>query len=165
MAPLNEWYNIKHLSQVPTHRVSDHCQHANQGQGADGERQGRQTICRGKDKKAIRDLTLASDRNINALFATRTTYQEPTFLNVLWWYFSQLFFSNSTLTADMFPAFKPYCSDCMNWGTPHLKFFLKLYLKCHCCTPVDNPTEKSLISKSRHCAVHAIHREQYCCVP
>lgn len=36
---LNAWNNIIRLSRVPTHRVSDDCQHANQGQGADGERQ------------------------------------------------------------------------------------------------------------------------------
>lgn len=41
IAPLNTGNNINRLSQAPTHRVSDHCQHANQGQGADGEGQSR----------------------------------------------------------------------------------------------------------------------------
>lgn len=40
--------NAKEIFQASTHRVSDHCQHANQGQGADGERQGWQTIWKGE---------------------------------------------------------------------------------------------------------------------
>lgn len=58
VAQINTGSNIKQLSQVPSYRVSDDCQHANQGQGANGERQSVQAICRHKDQKAIRDLTL-----------------------------------------------------------------------------------------------------------
>lgn len=104
IAPLSTWNNINRLSQVPTHRVSDHCQHANQGQGADGERQSRKTICRWKDREVIRDLTLASERNINELHMCKL---------------SRVHFLVCTLmafqSAEMFPAFKPYCSNCMKW--------------------------------------------------
>lgn len=45
--------NAKEIWQVSTHRVSDHCQHANQGQGADGERKGCQTIWKWKGNLEI----------------------------------------------------------------------------------------------------------------
>lgn len=63
--PMNTASNINHLSQVPTHRVRNHCQHANQGQGANGERQSRDPICRWRDRKAIRDLTFSWKSYIN----------------------------------------------------------------------------------------------------